>query len=155
MATKNRGIEIQVNKVGSWPVPEGLLERGCREVLYAEGIREGEISITLLDDEGIRGLNQEYLGKDWTTDVIAFALQARGDPVLGDVYLGFEQAQRQASELHIPLDEELLRLAIHGALHLLGYQHPEGEDRFDSEMFLKQEELLNRVLSPPSLEVHL
>ena len=155
MATKNRGIEIQVNKGGSWSVPEGLLERGCREVLHAEGLREGEISITLLDDEGIRALNQEYLGKDWPTDVIAFALQAQGDPVLGDVYLGFEQAQRQASELHIPLDEELLRLAIHGALHLLGYHHPEGEDRFDSEMFLKQEELLSRVLSPPSLEVHL
>jgi len=155
MATKNRGIEIQVNKVGSWSVPEGLLERGCRELLHAEGIREGEISITLLDDDGIRGLNQEYLGKDWPTDVIAFPLQAQGDPVLGDVYLGFEQAQRQASELGIPLDEELLRLAIHGALHLLGYQHPEGEDRFDSEMFLKQEELLSRVLSHPSQEVHL
>ena len=152
MAAKGPGIEVIVNNVGSWSVPEHQLEKGCRAVLDVEGIQEGEISITLLDDAGIRGLNKEYFGRDWPTDVIAFALQSPGDPLLGDVYLGFEQAQRQASELDVPLDEELLRLVIHGALHVLGYQHPEGEDRFGSGMFLKQEELLKSVLL---LEGHL
>jgi probable rRNA maturation factor len=146
MAAKSPEIEVLVNNVGSWPAPEHQLAGGCRAVLDAEGIRDGEISITLLDDEGILGLNQEYFGRDRPTDVLAFALHAPGEPVLGDVYLGFEQAQRQASEFEVLLDEELLRLVIHGTLHVLGYQHPEGEDRFDSEMFLKQEDLLRSVL---------
>ena len=146
MTAKNPGLEVLVNNVGSWPVPEHLLAEGCEAVLAEEGIQEGEISITLLEDEGILGLNQEYFGRDRPTDVIAFALHAPGDPVLGDVYLGFEQARRQASELDVPLDEELLRLVIHGVLHVLGYEHPEGEDRWESGMFLKQEKLLRSVL---------
>lgn len=148
MAAKSPGIEVFVNDVGSWSVPEELLADGCRAVLDMEGVREGEISITLLDDEGIQKLNREYFRKDRPTDVIAFALHSRGEPVLGDVYVGFEQALRQASELDLPLKEELLRLVIHGALHVLGYKHPEGKDRIDSEMFRKQEKLLKRILEP-------
>ncbi len=117
------------------PCRKHLLADGCRAVLDMEGVREGEISVTLLNDEGIQKLNRDYFGKDRPTDVIAFALHARGEPVLGDIYVGFEQALRQASELELPLEEELLRLVIHGALHVLGYKHPDGEDRIDSEMF--------------------
>ncbi len=148
MAAKRPGIEVLVNNVGSWSAPERQMEEGCRAVLDREGIQEGEISIVLLNDAGISALNKEYFGRDRPTDVIAYALHAPGDPVLGDVYLGFEQAQRQASELGVPLDEELVRLVIHGALHVLGYQHPEGEDRFGSRMFIIQEKLLQGVLEP-------
>jgi len=147
MTVEGPVIEVQINTVGDWSVPDALLERGCRAVLEEEGVRAGEVSITLLGDEGIQDLNQEYFGRDWPTDVIAFSLQSPGDPVLGDIYVGFEQARRQATELGIPLDEELLRLVIHGTLHLMGHEHPEGEDRFESEMFLKQEKLL-ASLSP-------
>ena len=146
MAIESAGIDVVVNNLGSWPVQEDLLARGCREALNAEGIGEGEVSVTLMDDEGIRGLNQEYFGKSRPADVIAFSLQAPGDPVLGDIYLGYEQARRQSDELDILLDEELLRLVIHGTLHVLGYQHPDGEERLESPMFMKQEELLRRVL---------
>ena len=147
MTAEGPEIEVQINSVGSWSVPEALLEKGCRSVLIEEGVRAGEVSITLLDDKGIQELNQEYFGRDWPTDVIAFTLQSPGDPVLGDVYVGFEQARRQASELLIPLDEELLRLVIHGTLHVLGYEHPEGEGRLESEMFLKQERILTSLSS--------
>jgi probable rRNA maturation factor len=146
MSGDDRTLEIQINAAGSWGYPEALLQQGCRAALGAEGVQEAEISITLLDDGGILSLNEEYLGRDNVTDVIAFALHAPGDPVLGDVYVGFDQAQRQAADLQIPVEEELLRLVIHGTLHVLGYQHPEGEDRARSEMFLKQEELLAAVL---------
>jgi len=141
---------VLVNDQGSWNVPEHLLAKGCRTVLESEGIRGGEISITLLDDEGILVLNQEYFGEDSPTDVIAFALYESGEPVLGDIYLGFEQAKRQASELDVPLYEELLRLVIHGTLHVLGHEHSDGANRVQSEMFLKQEELLRSVLEPGS-----
>ncbi|MBT8397809.1 MAG: rRNA maturation RNase YbeY [Gemmatimonadetes bacterium] len=139
-------MEVLFNAVGSWQYPEALLLRGCLAALEAEGIRDAEISVTLLDDDRILELNKEYLGKDWPTDVVAFPLHSPGEPVLGDVYLGFEQARRQAEALQIPLEEELLRLVIHGTLHVLGYRHPDGDDRAESEMFRKQERLLTAVL---------
>lgn len=141
------GFEIHVNILGDWAASEARLEQACRAALASEGHEKGEVSITLLDDDGIGALNQEYFQKDGPTDVIAFPLHEPGEAVLGDIYLGFEQARRQASELGIPLEEELPRLTIHGVLHLLGYQHPEGEERLESEMFHRQEELLEKFLS--------
>ncbi len=140
------GVEIQFNAVSSWEYPEVLLQEGCLAALAAEGVLQAEVSVTLLDDARITDLNREYLGKDRPTDVIAFPLHAPGEPVLGDVYLGFEQARRQAEEFQVPLEEELLRLVIHGTLHVLGHEHPEGQGRVESEMFRVQEELLNAVL---------
>jgi len=142
--------EIQVNCTGPWSVPLDLLEAGCRAVLVREGIGEGEVSVTLLPDDDIRRLNLEFFRKDRPTDVLAFALHDPGEPVLGDVYLGFDQARRQASELDIPLEEELLRLVIHGTLHLAGHDHPDGEDRFQSAMVRIQEEILAHLLSSES-----
>jgi probable rRNA maturation factor len=140
-------VDVVVNSLGPWVVPEALLAAGCRAALLAEGVAEGEVSVTLLDDEGIQELHRDYLYKDAPTDVLAFALHGPGEPILGDVYLGFQQAMRQASDLGVPLEEELLRLTIHGTLHVLGYRHPEGEDRLGSEMYLRQEELVARVLA--------
>ncbi len=150
MPSQGQSPGVLVNQVGSWSLPAELLERGIKAVLAAEGTGQGEVSITFLDDEGIVDLNLRFFDKDQPTDVIAFALQEKGEPLLGDIYVGYEQARRQASELSIPLDEELLRLAIHGTLHLLGHHHPEGEERFGSEMFRRQEELLHRILHPAS-----
>jgi probable rRNA maturation factor len=99
-----------------------------------------------MDDQAIQAMNAEYFRKDRPTDVIAFALHGPGEPVLGDVYLGYEQAARQAEELDVPLPEELMRLVIHGTLHVVGYRHPEGEDRFEAEMYQKQEALLGDLL---------
>jgi rRNA maturation RNase YbeY len=138
--------EILVNQMGPWTLPSEWIARGVREALVAEGAREGEVSVTFLGDEEMGSMNQKYFGKDHPTDVIAFALHEEGRPVLGDIYVGYDQARRQASELSIPLDEELLRLAIHGVLHILGHRHPDGEERAGSEMFRRQEELLRQAL---------
>jgi len=146
MPTDPPSPEIQLHCTGSWSVPLDLLEAGCRAVLVREGIRQGEVSVTLMGDDGIRKLNLEFLRKDCPTDVLAFALHDPGEPILGDVYIGFHQAQRQAQEWEVPLEEELLRLVIHGTLHLTGHDHPEGEERFQSPMFRLQEEILARLL---------
>jgi len=140
-------VAVQVNQLGDWSLPETLLEKGVRELLRLEGRGEGELSLTFMDDRGIQALNQKYLGRDYPTDVIAFALNEAGDPLMGDVYVGYEQAQRQAEEMGVGLLEELLRLAIHGTLHVLGHDHPEGPERTESPMFLRQEELLAGILS--------
>ena len=147
MTAEDRGPRVILDQVGDWSLPLELLEEGVRTVLEAHGTGDGEISLTYMDDEGISALNQEHLGRDGPTDVIAFALHEAQEPVLGDVYVGYEQALRQSSELGLPLGEELLRLAIHGTLHVLGFQHPEGEDRFESPMFTRQEELLAEILA--------
>ena len=65
---------------------------------------------------------------------------------MGDVYLGVEQAARQAAEEGVPLAEELVRLAVHGTLHVLGHDHPEGEERLHSPMFVLQEEIVSALL---------
>jgi probable rRNA maturation factor len=125
------------------------LRRAVLAVLEEHGVAEAELSLTLLDDPRIRVLNREHLDHDWATDVLAFALWEEGEPVLGDVYVGVDQAARQAEELGVPLEEELVRLVIHGTLHVLGHDHPEeGDARAASPMYRLQERLVREVLAP-------
>ena len=128
--------------------PLELLNSAVRTTLADHGVKDAEISLALLNDQDIKLLNRDHLGRDRTTDVIAFALWTEGETVVGDVYVGFEQAARQAAEAQVDLHEELARLAIHGTLHVLGLDHPEGaDDRVASEMFVKQESLVQRVMA--------
>jgi probable rRNA maturation factor len=145
-------VSVLLHALGGWKVPGALLEHGVREVLRREGVDEGEISLALLDDARMEALNVEYLGRSGPTDVIAFALHAPGEAPLGDVYVGYEQARRQAERLNVLLDEELLRLAVHGTLHVLGHTHPDGEERESSPMYQLQEALLAQILASKAPE---
>lgn len=103
-----------------------------------------EISLTFVSDEEIANLNQEYLKRSGPTDVIAFCL---GDhPLIGDVYISVDTAGRNAEEYGILLEEELTRLVVHGALHVLGHSHPEDDSRHESPMFELQEDIVARLL---------
>ena len=144
--TEPDAVEVFVSPGGFPEAPEALLERAVRHTLEDQGIEAAEISVTLLDDEGIAALNRDYLGKDRPTDVIAFSLGTDSRP-LGDVYIGVDQAGRQAGELGVALDEELVRLSVHGTLHVLGHDHPEGSERTESPMFGLQERLVNAIMS--------
>ena len=123
-----------------------LLRRAAHRTLRGGGVAEGELSVTLLEDGAIQAMNRDYLGHDRVTDVISFALHSSDQPVLGDVYLGVQQAERQSEEAGVPLPEELVRLVVHGTLHVLGHDHPEGEDRLASPMFQLQEQLVEEIL---------
>jgi probable rRNA maturation factor len=143
------GIEVDVS-VGegvSSPVDAARVEAAVRHVLAAEGVAAAEISVALVSDAEIASLNEDYLQHEGPTDVISFALHEPGEPPLGDVYVGVEQAVRQAAEFGATPAEEILRLAIHGTLHVLGWEHPEGAGRTESEMFARQEELLKECES--------
>lgn len=99
-------------------------------VLSNEGVLQAEISIIIVDDEYIIGLNQEYLNKNTTTDVISFNLSDEGAEQLeGEVYANIEQITRQASDFHVPLEEEIFRIVIHGLLHLLGFDDQNGKQK--------------------------
>lgn len=108
----------------------------------AEG---AELSVTFLTAEAMRALNRDYHGVDDLTDVLAFGLGE--EPLVGDIYISPDAAEASARELGLDPDEEILRLVIHGILHLLGHDHPEGEARYASPMFELQERLLARLLA--------
>ena len=145
-----REPEVHVDDESHRDVPVELIRRAVRLVLASEGRDDVDVSVAFLDDPDMRRLNQEYLARDRTTDVIAFALPDADGSTLGDVYLGWEQAARQAEELGVTMQEELARLAIHGTLHVLGHDHPEGPEREQSEMFVLQERLLSQLLAEPA-----
>ena len=110
---------------------------------------QAELCIKLVDEGTIATLNQQWMGKDGPTDVLAFPMdelrpglvnEEPEDGVLGDLVLCYSVAERQAEEAgHAPADEVDL-LTVHGILHLLGYDHAEPEEH--QEMFALQARLL-------------
>ncbi len=124
--------------------------QAVRAALAARDIERAEISVALVDDDAIRSLNRDHLGHDRPTDVIAFGLWSPEDPVVvGDVYVGLDQALRQAADEGIDPAEEVVRLAIHGTLHVSGMDHPEAADeRAASPMYVLQERLVEEVARP-------
>lgn len=95
--------------------------RAVRLVLRGASARAGEVTVVLADDPLVRELNRTYRGHDRTTDVLAFP-QDGPARVLGDVVISVPQAARQARRAGHSLRHEIALLAIHGTLHLLGYE---------------------------------
>lgn len=140
-------IAVQVNQVET-NAPHYLVEliqRAVEVTLQHAEVNDASVSVTLLNNTRIRSMNRKYLEHDQVTDVISFPLYEQGEQVVGDVYIGYEQAQDQAADAGVDLDEELARLSIHGTLHVLGYDHPEDGDRTRSEMWQLQEAILAKM----------
>ena len=94
-------------------------------------------------DREIARLNARHLGRQGPTDVIAFGLtRVAGEPVIGDVYIAPMVARANAKRLGVGMREELVRLVVHGVLHVLGYDHPETTGRTASPMWRRQERYL-------------
>ena len=108
-----------------------------------------EINLALVDDEKIKELNAKYRGQDKVTDVLSFAQTddfiQPPDQInhLGEILICLSQAQRQAQDLKVELQQELARLFIHGILHLLGYDHK--EDEAAKTMRQLEEKILKKV----------
>ncbi|GGG84314.1 rRNA maturation RNase YbeY [Staphylococcus pragensis] len=110
---------------------------------------EAELSVTFVDKDEIQNINKTYRDKDKVTDVISFALE-EDEPeisgmdiprVLGDIIICTDVAQEQADSYGHSFERELGFLALHGFLHLLGYDHMNEED--EKEMFGRQDTILN------------
>jgi len=106
------------------------------------------LSITFVGRAAISRLNRRYLGHEGPTDVISFGLRRVGKrgAVVGDVYICAEVARENAKRQGISASEELLRLVIHGTLHVVGREHPTGATRTTSPMWRRQEKILARVV---------
>nr|WP_263313142.1 rRNA maturation RNase YbeY [Mammaliicoccus sp. Marseille-Q6498] len=125
---------------------ESLLRFAAKKESITE---EAELSISFVDEEEIQAINRDYRDKDKVTDVISFSLE-EDEPeiegldiprVLGDIIICLEVAKEQAASYNHSLSRELGFLALHGFLHLLGYDHMTPED--EKEMFSRQDEILN------------
>lgn len=124
------------------------LKEFLSSVAKDEGLDNIIYNVIIVDNEQIHEINKEYRGIDRPTDVISFALEDdksfnRTDiRVLGDIYISIDKVRSQSCEYGHSFKRELYFLAIHGFLHLLGYDHMEKAD--EEEMFKKQEEVLSR-----------
>jgi len=116
-----------------------------RVLAWERAPKASHVDITLLSPAAMRRANARATGHRGLTDVIAYSLPQPDGAVVGDVYICPDVAAR-AAQNGVRLNEELIRLAVHGTLHVLGYDHPSGATRTTSRMWRKQERILARVL---------
>lgn len=123
----------------------------ARRVLRAEGVRAAMVSVTLVSPSAMARLNRRHLGHTGATDVISFGFTPTpGAGVVGDIYICPEVARANARTARCGIREELLRLVVHGTLHVLGWDHPEFGARTSSPMWRRQEVLLAGILRRPA-----
>jgi probable rRNA maturation factor len=108
-------------------IPSSLKSLICR-ILKEESRSGCDLTVVFTDSAHLRSLNRRFRGRDKVTDVISFAMlegpqACWSRPNLGDVYISLPRARRQAREYRVTAEEEIKRLAVHGVLHLLGYDH--------------------------------
>lgn len=138
-----------------------LVRRAIRQVLKEEGVNvKCRVDVLLTGDEKIHALNLEHRGVDRPTDVLSFPMQmlvpgdfsaddcdsdpGTGRVMLGDMVMSVQRAKEQAAEYGHSLKRELAYLAVHSALHLLGYDHEdEGEDKW--HMRQREEYVLGKM----------
>ncbi|GBF75425.1 rRNA maturation RNase YbeY [Paenibacillus sp. 598K] len=135
------------------------LEQLLQLAAVAEGLADGEVALTFVDDAEIHRLNRDYRGIDRPTDVLSFAMQEEGEEesgivydeetegaaelvsgMLGDIIISAERALAQSEEYGHSLEREIGFLFVHGFLHLIGYDHQDEES--EREMTSKQEAVL-------------
>lgn len=156
-------FENDQEKIALSEYMEKRLHDGLNAVAHLHGLDDmTEVDITIVDDEEIHTLNREYRNVDRPTDVLSFALDEgeEDEPelidgpeehLLGDIIISAETAQRQGEEFGHGLEREIVYLAVHGLLHLLGYDHMTEEDK--KIMRAKEEEALREIrLSEEYLE---
>lgn len=152
------GVNIQFYNQTSESVDtyEAMITTVVNETIKQENLTSEmlECSFIFVDNEQIREINANYRQKDAVTDVITFAIEdempgeikIQGIPMprmLGDVFISLPRTREQAERYGHSFERELSFLAVHGCLHLLGYDHIEPEE--EKIMFGKQEDVLNAL----------
>ena len=140
-------IENSQNKI---KIDKRKIRSTVLKVLKILDCPDKEISLYFVDDEYIKQLNKQYLGKDQATNVLSFSLQEGeyGDinpQILGDIIVSVETAQRDALYGKLNIAQEIDFLLIHGILHLLGYNHENTTKKESNKMQQKEKELFNKI----------
>jgi probable rRNA maturation factor len=145
----------------SEPRAEDVIQRAIAAAAEAvdDDVADAELAVMLTDDSGIRTLNANWRGIDKPTNVLSFpALQPETAPtgddpprMLGDIAIAYETMRKEAAEEHKPFDHHLSHLAVHGFLHLIGYDH-ETDDDAETMEALEQEILAQLGIPNPYAE---
>ena len=150
-------LENDQQKIALSPQLEQLVQDGLNVVARLHNLGDAaEVDVTIVDDEEIHALNRDYRHVDRPTDVLSFALDEDAEEsdepglldgpeehLLGDIIISAETAQRQGEEFGHGLEREIVYLAVHGLLHLLGYDHMNEADK--AVMRAKEEEALREI----------
>jgi len=115
-------MKIEVNGAVIDPKIKKAIIKNVSDTLHKDKAK-GSLAINLINDNQMRKLNLKYRKKDKTTDVLSFEIDEGG--ILGDIYISLPTAKKQAKMYNVTLKDELVRLAVHGTLHVLGYTHKE------------------------------
>ena len=129
------------------------IQRVTQSILEQAGHPTDQLSLSLVGKTRMRSLNRKYRGLDYPTDVLAFPMESLGEPTaafLGDVVICLPVAVGQASRFDNTPDQEILRLLIHGTLHLLGYDH-EHSQREATRMQRKERAIIKKLSPIPRL----
>ncbi len=121
------------------PVGKTLVQSAVVAVLQKEHRKNAKVNCIFLSNSDIQSINKQYLGHDYPTDVISFLLEE--DPLEAELYIGLEIARLQAQEYRVSVREEVARLAVHGALHLCGFDDTTPEAK--QEMTLAEDRYLS------------
>ncbi len=142
-------ISIQIDEPFLAEVDAADLAHVIAVALAAEGYESGEATLVITDDAAVAALNRQYRAIDGPTDVLSFSAveptpgfvsSPEAAAYLGDIVVALPFTRRQAATLGRPLADELRLLAVHGALHLLGYDHAEPDE--EAAMWARQDEIL-------------
>lgn len=150
-------MTVSVHHQGGGQVPEALCKKlitAARFLLNEHHLAQGDVAIVLADNDMLRELNRRYRSIDCPTDVLSFPMleppdlerNAAGDLeelMVGDIYISMERAREQARTAGHCWEREVLILAVHGLLHLLGYDH--GGTAAAVIMQQKEVEIINLV----------
>lgn len=138
-------LDVAISLTATWGDDEAAWEQRCARAVAAAvrqtpylGLGDGpgiaEVAVRLADDAEVQALNAQWRGKDKPTNVLSFpqadadtlligAMADDGELLLGDIVLARETCEREASEKGIAVEAHAIHLVVHGALHLLGYDH--------------------------------
>ena len=147
-----------------------LAESGVRAAVGASDLArlidspiDVEVSVRFTDDEAVRALNAEWRGKDKPTNVLSFpmiepellgavAAGGEGEALLGDIVLASGVCAREAGDKRITVADHATHLVVHGTLHLLGYDHEEGDDAAEAMEAIERSALASLGIADPYLE---
>lgn len=125
------------------PIDTRRLKAIFRQIAKELQVEDREISCVITDDEHIRELNLRYLKRNKPTNVLSFPLESGKH--LGDIVISAETAERDARGGNLPLLDELAFLFLHGLLHLIGYNHEDGDPGKAKEMERKEREIFSSI----------
>ncbi len=111
------------------PLPAEVVTSLVTAALTENSTDTGRVQVVFTDDEHLRQLKNRFFGQDHYTDVIAFNLNDADGPLEGEIYISTERALENSQLFHEPYLRELMRLVIHGSLHLLGIKDDTPEEQ--------------------------